>query len=117
MFALGAANGAFAVAAIGSMMGLAGRGREKREGVRMGLWGAAQAIAFGLGGLVGTAAIDVTRLAFEVPALAYGVVFVAEGLLFLVAGVLAARVDRSAETAAPIGLSPAAEGYATGVGG
>ena len=53
VFALGVANGAFAVAAIGSMMGLAGEGREAREGVRMGLWGAAQAIAFGLGGLRG----------------------------------------------------------------
>ena len=51
VFALGVANGAFAIAAIGSMMRLAGEGRAAREGVRMGLWGAAQAIAFGLGGL------------------------------------------------------------------
>ena len=43
VFALGVANGAFAVAAIGSMMALAGAGREWREGMRMGLWGAAQA--------------------------------------------------------------------------
>ena len=61
MFALGVANGAFAVAAIGSMMGLAGTGREAREGVRMGLWGAAQAIAFGLGGFSGTVAADLAR--------------------------------------------------------
>ena len=54
VFALGVANGAFAVAAIGSMMALAGHGRERREGLRMGLWGAAQAIAFGLGGFLGT---------------------------------------------------------------
>jgi BCD family chlorophyll transporter-like MFS transporter len=52
VFALGAANGAFAIAAIASMMRLAGEGRKSREGVRMGLWGAAQAIAFGVGGLV-----------------------------------------------------------------
>jgi BCD family chlorophyll transporter-like MFS transporter len=117
VFLLGAANGAFAVAAIGSMMGLAGAGRKQREGTRMGLWGAAQAIAFGLGGLLGTAAIDVTRLAFEPPAVAYGVVFAAEAVLFLVAAVLAARIDRAGAAARPMGLSPAAEGYATGVGG
>ena len=45
--ALGVSNGVYAVAAIGSMMGLAGRARAAREGTRMGLWGAAQAIAFG----------------------------------------------------------------------
>ena len=37
---LGASNGAFAIAAIASMMRLAGEGRASREGVRMGLWGA-----------------------------------------------------------------------------
>jgi len=47
---LGVTNGAYAVAAIGSMMALVGAGGEKREGVRMGLWGAAQALAFGIGG-------------------------------------------------------------------
>jgi BCD family chlorophyll transporter-like MFS transporter len=48
---LGYFNGMFAVAAIGSMMALAGQGRETREGTRMGLWGAAQAVAAGFGGL------------------------------------------------------------------
>ena len=67
VFALGVANGAFAVAAIGSMMALAGRGREAREGVRMGLWGAAQAIAFGLGGFAGTVAADLARQLYELP--------------------------------------------------
>ena len=33
----------------------------QREGVRMGLWGAAQAVAFGLGGILGTAASDLPR--------------------------------------------------------
>ena len=92
VFALGAANGAFAVAAIGSMMGLVNSGREAREGTRMGLWGVAQAIAFGLGGFAGTAAIDLTRLLFESASLAYAVVFAAEALLFLVAASLAAGV-------------------------
>ena len=44
---LGFFNGMFAVAAIGSMMSLAGSGSKRREGTRMGLWGAAQAIAAG----------------------------------------------------------------------
>ena len=51
----------FAVAAIGSMMALAGKGRGRREGTRMGLWGAAQAIAAGFGGLVGAAIVDFLR--------------------------------------------------------
>ena len=51
VFLLGAANGAFAVGAIGSMMVLASADNRARQGTRMGLWGAAQAIAFGLGGL------------------------------------------------------------------
>ena len=40
------ANGAFAIAAIGSMMALVGGRAKAREGTRMGLWGAAQAIGF-----------------------------------------------------------------------
>ena len=94
VFALGVANGAFAVAAIGSMMALAGRGRENREGLRMGLWGAAQAIAFALGGFLGTVAIDVVRLLLENPASAYAVVFCGEALLFLLAAALGSRVAR-----------------------
>jgi hypothetical protein len=47
VFTLGVFNGAFSIAAIGSMMRLASDGPKAREGVRMGLWGAAQAVAFG----------------------------------------------------------------------
>jgi BCD family chlorophyll transporter-like MFS transporter len=79
VFLLGVANGAFAVAAIASMMTLAGRGAARREGLRMGLWGAAQAIAFALGGFLGTVAIDVSRAFIADPALAYGLVFSLEG--------------------------------------
>jgi BCD family chlorophyll transporter-like MFS transporter len=94
VFFLGVANGAFAVAAIGSMMGLAGAGREAREGVRMGLWGAAQAIAFGIGGFVGSAASDLTRRLIDATGPAYATVFAIEAMLFLVAAGLAARVGR-----------------------
>lgn len=92
VFLLGVANGAFSIAAIGSMMRLAGEGRASREGVRMGLWGAAQAIAFGLGGLLGTAASDLARWVIGEPSLAYTAVFGLEALLFLVSAVLAARI-------------------------
>jgi BCD family chlorophyll transporter-like MFS transporter len=95
VFLLGVSNGAFAIAAIASMMRLAGEGRASREGVRMGLWGAAQAIAFGIGGLAGAAASDLARLLIGATGPAYAVVFAAEALLFLVAAVLAARIGRS----------------------
>ena len=93
VFFLGFANGVFAVAAIGSMMGLAGDGRENREGTRMGLWGAAQAIAFGLGGFLGTVAVDLMRVITDTTAIAYATVFLAEGLLFLFAAALAMRIS------------------------
>ena len=89
---LGFFNGMFAVAAIGSMMALAGEGRGAREGTRMGLWGAAQAIAAGFGGLLGAAAVDVMRVALHSDAQAFGIVFLAEATLFILAALLALRV-------------------------
>ncbi len=89
---LGTANGGFAVAAIGAMMVLASAGQQKREGIRMGLWGAAQAIAFALGGFLGAVAVDVTRYWFNDPAISYGLVFAGEGALFLVAASLAKHI-------------------------
>lgn len=99
VFLLGLANGTFAVGAIGSMMALAGRGRHGRGGVRMGLWGAAQAIAFGLGGFLGAAAVDIARaLGGDAPS-AYAAVFMAEAALFVAAGGLALGVGRDAPVA------------------
>ncbi|MEJ2602579.1 MAG: BCD family MFS transporter [Gammaproteobacteria bacterium] len=95
IFGLGLANGAFAVAAIGSMMALVAAGRERREGVRMGLWGAAQAIAFGAGGFLGTMGVDVMRSLVSAPAVAYGAVFTSQAVMFLVATLLAARVGHT----------------------
>lgn len=92
VFLLGAANGAFAIAAIGSMMGLASAGGPQREGVRMGLWGAAQAIGFAAGGTLGAAASDVARWLLGSPGTAYGVVFLVEAGLFLASAVLAVQV-------------------------
>jgi BCD family chlorophyll transporter-like MFS transporter len=110
VFALGFSNGVFAVAAIGSMMRLVAQGRKSREGVRMGLWGGAQAIAFGLGGFIGTIAIDVTRQIWDLPEIAYGIVFCGEGLMFLVAAILAARVGHT-----PPVVSESERGLATPV--
>ena len=62
-------------------MALAGRGKEAREGTRMGLWGAAQAIAAGAGGLLGAAAVDVARGILASDASAFGTVFLAEAAL------------------------------------
>ncbi|RYF38697.1 MAG: MFS transporter, partial [Comamonadaceae bacterium] len=92
VFALGVANGAFSIGAISSMMRLASEGRHAREGVRMGLWGAAQAIAFGLGGLVGTAASDLARWLIAAPGAAYASVFAIEAMLFVASAVLAWRL-------------------------
>ena len=94
-FVLGTANGFFCAAAIGSMMQLAGRGREAREGVRMGVWGAAQALAFGLGSMAGSSAVDLARLLLGSPVAAYAAVFAGQAVLFLVAGLLSLRVDQS----------------------
>jgi len=99
VFTLGLANGAFAVAAIGAMMGLAREGDEAREGIRMGIFGAAQAIAFGLGSFLGTAAADVMRGLIASDALAYGAVFAAEGVIFLVAAVLALSLGQTKQPA------------------
>lgn len=101
VFALGLANGTFAIAAIGSMMALAGEGRAGGEGVRMGLWGAAQAIAFAMGGFLGTVVADLGRWAIGSAVPAYALVFALEAGLFLLAALLAAGLGRDAGEAAP----------------
>jgi BCD family chlorophyll transporter-like MFS transporter len=97
---MGVFNGMFAVAAIGSMMALAGEGRGQREGTRMGLWGAAQAIAAGFGGLLGAAAVDALRTVVS-DASAFGTVFLAEAALFLAAAVMALRIMDRATAPSP----------------
>jgi BCD family chlorophyll transporter-like MFS transporter len=88
---LGFFNGMFAVAAIGAMMALASEGRGQREGTRMGLWGAAQAIAAGFGGLTGAAAVDIVRMQ-TADGPAFGLVFAGEALLFAASALMAARI-------------------------
>jgi BCD family chlorophyll transporter-like MFS transporter len=109
VFLLGLSNGAFAVAAIGSMMGLAVSGRGKREGTRMGLWGAAQAIAFGLGGLLGAILVDLSTGLLGQPDAAYAAVFTIEALLFGLAAWLAARIGATAADQSRVHAPLAAE--------
>ena len=54
----------------------------------MGLWGAAQAIAAGFGGLTGAAAVDILRGMFP-DATAFGLVFTLEAALFIAAALMA----------------------------
>ncbi|MDP4574962.1 BCD family MFS transporter [Qipengyuania sp. G39] len=98
VFVLGLCNGLFAVAAIGAMMGLAGSGRQTREGVRMGVWGAAQAIAFGLGGLTGALGVDIARRAQGQDGSAFQLIFALEACLFIVAAGLALHATRKGIT-------------------
>jgi BCD family chlorophyll transporter-like MFS transporter len=95
VFVLGVSNGAFAVAAIAMMMSIAAGGQARREGTRMGVFGAAQAIAFGLGGFLGAVSVDVARLALDSIPAAYGIVFAVEAGLFMVSGLLALRLGRA----------------------
>ncbi|WP_408598335.1 BCD family MFS transporter [Limnohabitans sp.] len=89
---LGVANGAFSIAAIATMMRLAGEGGPGREGTRMGLWGAAQAAAFGLGGLLGTAASDLAHVLLGEQRMAYAAVFGMQALMFAASAALALRL-------------------------
>jgi BCD family chlorophyll transporter-like MFS transporter len=119
VFALGVANGAFSIAAIGCMMGMAGAGHAQREGTRLGLWGAAQAIGFAAGGLAGAAASDLARLMLGSASAGYGAVFAIEAVMFVLAAVLAAhpaqRILRprgaafaaASPTTTPLGQEPA----------
>ncbi len=102
-FLLGLANGVFAVSAIGSMMGLAGAGKGSREGARMGVWGAAQAAAFAVGGFLGAVGVEALRGLLHAIGPAFVTIFAVEAALFLVSAVLAARLG-SARTPLESGL-------------
>ncbi len=111
VFVLGFANGVFAVSAIGSMMGLAGAGGKSREGVRMGVWGAAQAGAFAIGGFLGAMGVDLMRGLLHQSGPAFLFVFCAEAMVFLASAVLAGKLEAapSRPTGAPQDLAPAGQ--------
>ncbi len=89
IFGLGVANGIFAVSAVGAMLGLASDGKTAGEGARMGVWGASQAIAFGLGGLIGAVLVDQLRRITGEDSTAFITVFALEAALFLFAAIVA----------------------------
>lgn len=91
VLALGFANGVFAIGAIGSMMALTGDARDGRAGLRLGVFGAAQAVAYGIGVTLGGIGVDVARNLLGSPIRGYGAVFSVEAALFVVSAVLAYR--------------------------
>jgi BCD family chlorophyll transporter-like MFS transporter len=93
VFLMGLANGTFSIAAIGAMMTLASQGRRAREGVRMGLWGAAQAMASAAGGFLGTVLADSARLLVGASGRPYAFVFGLEALGFAAATWLALGIQ------------------------
>jgi BCD family chlorophyll transporter-like MFS transporter len=103
VFGLGFANGIFACSALGLMMSFAG-GRRGGPGIRMGLWGAAQAVAFAIGGFAGAAGLDVARHWLGTGITAFAIIFAAEAICFLAAAAIALNLGR-ASAAKPAGLT------------
>jgi MFS transporter, BCD family, chlorophyll transporter len=103
VMALGFFNGMFSIAAIGAMMTLAGQGNKNgaAEGIRMGVWGAAQAIAFGLGGFAGTAGVTATQAITGNVPFSYALVFGIEACLFVVSAIIAVRIGMGANSPKP----------------
>jgi BCD family chlorophyll transporter-like MFS transporter len=91
VFSLGVSNGVFTVGGVGSMMALTVRADRAETGLRLGIFGAAQGIAYGIGGFAGGAASDVARFVLGTPAAGYAAVFVAEAVLFAGAAWMALR--------------------------
>jgi MFS family permease len=69
--------------------------RQLREGVRMGLRGAAQVMAFGPGGALGAGASDLARWLIGSLAAACSLVFAAEAAPFVLAAMLALKIGHS----------------------
>jgi MFS transporter, BCD family, chlorophyll transporter len=88
---LGLSNGVFAIGAIGSMMALTGDRTDGRAGLRLGVFGAAQALAYAVGTLSGAAGVDVARAVFDSPVRGYLAVFAVQSVLFAGSAWLALR--------------------------
>jgi len=88
---LGLANGVFAIGAIGSMMALTGDKTDGRAGLRLGVFGAAQALAYATGTMTGAVGVDTAKAVLDSPLRGYLAVFGAEAVLFAAAAFLALR--------------------------
>ena len=103
VFTVGLANGTFAVAALAMMMELGAAGGRSNEGLRLGLWGAAQAVAFAIGGLASGVAVDVSRRIWPNSGTAYAAVLLLGAALFLLATHFARQA--AAASAGPAGVA------------
>jgi len=88
---LGIANGVFAIGAIGSMMALTGDRTDGRAGLRLGVFGAAQAVAYATGTMAGAVGVDLARTLLGSPIRGYLTVFAVEAVLFALSAVMALR--------------------------
>jgi BCD family chlorophyll transporter-like MFS transporter len=100
---MGITTGIFSIAAISAMMNLAGAGHRDREGTRLGLWGAAQAISYATGGFLGTFLSDAARHVLPSVSLSYALVFAAEAGLFVFAACLAIWIGKPVPANPPAG--------------
>jgi BCD family chlorophyll transporter-like MFS transporter len=81
----------FTVGGVGSMMALTARSDRRETGLRLGIFGAAQGLAYGIGGFSGGALSDIARWLLGSPASGYAAVFVIEAVLFAGAAWMALR--------------------------
>lgn len=100
VFCLGTANGVFAVGALGAMMGMTAGPQGDGVGLRLGVYGAAQAIAYGIGGSLGGVASDVAIATLGDVRAGYTAVFAVEAGLFLAATWMAMRIANTASARA-----------------
>jgi MFS transporter, BCD family, chlorophyll transporter len=113
---LGFMNGVYAASAIGAMMALAHEGTGGRAGTRMGVWGASQALAFGIGGTAGAGGADIIRWLTGAPTAAYASIFMIEAALFIASAALAVKVGSTGgfRNSADLGSSQSALELASG---
>ena len=116
ILALGVANGCFAIGAIGSMMALSVTAGRRRAGLRMGVVGAAQAVAYAIGGFAGAAGSDVAGVLFGAADLGYVAVFVAEAALFVGAAWLALVSGATEDARAAAGRRGAGDSLLAAIG-
>ena len=107
VFGLGVADGVFAVAAVGAMMAGVGD-RTGQAGLRMGVWGAAQALAYAAGGLVATGALQAGRAFWSGAGPGFALTLTLQGALFAAAAVLMSR--RAAAVARPASFKTSLRG-------
>jgi MFS transporter, BCD family, chlorophyll transporter len=108
LLALGIGNGVFAIGAIGSMMSLSASGDVSQTGVRMGVFGAAQAVAMAAGGMLGAGMSDIARSVLGSDVAGYGSVFAIEAALFVAAATLASAARQAGRATSSESLLAAA---------